>query len=100
MEKIRICLSDLPKEKMTKGTNGKIYISLVVDKRKELDKWGQDLKVFIDPTKDERAAGATKIYVGSGKTITFECSKDNTVTDGDLQKMNIKGQEKSDDFLF
>ena len=30
MEKIRVCLSDLPKEKMRKGNNGKIYITLIV----------------------------------------------------------------------
>lgn len=84
MEKISICLSDLPKAKMRRSANGKIYINLVVDKRKEPDQWKQDLKVYVDPTKEEREAGAAKIYVGAGKTVEFKNQAPPPPTDAEV----------------
>lgn len=74
MEKIRVCLSDLPKEKMRKGNNGKIYITLIVDVRKDPDQWGQNLKVYVDQSQEDRQKHCPKIYVGGGKTYN------NTIT--------------------
>ena len=71
MQVISLCLSDLPKEKITAAANGKKYISIVVDSRKEPDKFGNDLTVAINQSKEERAAKQPKKYVGSGKTYTF-----------------------------
>ena len=71
MEVISICLSDLPKEKITVGSNGKKYINLVVDKRREADKYGNTHTVYVNQTKDERAAKRDKIYVGNGKEYLF-----------------------------
>jgi hypothetical protein len=71
MQVISLCLSDLPKEKITTAANGKKYISIVVDSRKEPDKFGNDLTVAINQSKEERAAKQPKKYVGSGKTYTF-----------------------------
>ena len=72
MKVISICLSDLPKEKITTSDkNGKKYISLVVDDRKEADKFGNDVTVYVNPTKEERAAKANKVYVGQGKNFDF-----------------------------
>lgn len=71
MEILSINLTDLPKDKITIGSNGKKYISIVVDSRKEPDKFGNDLALYINPTKEEREAKTEKVYCGSGKTITF-----------------------------
>ena len=71
MKIISICLSDLPKAKITEHKNGKKYISLVVDDRKEADQYGNDLTVYVNHTKEEREAKAAKVYVGQGKTYTF-----------------------------
>lgn len=102
MEKIRICLSDIPKDKMIIGSNKKIYVSLIVDKRKELDQWKQDLKVYVDQTQDERKSGKTKTYVGSGKTVEFnqQTASDNDVSalfEGakEAPKKGEKGVEQS-----
>lgn len=100
MEKIRICLSDLPKAKMRKGTNGKIYITLIVDGRKEPDQWGQDLKVYVDPSKEEREAGAAKVYVGSGKTMTFTSTKRSEPTEEDVKDIIPEKEDEKDDLPF
>lgn len=88
MKVISICLSDLPKAKITEGKNGKKYINLVVDSRKEKDNYGNDLTVYVNQTKEEREAKVKKEYVGSGKTYEFvktvEAEVVGTVDDDDL----------------
>jgi len=71
MIRISICLSDLPKEKMKKAKNNKIYMNLVIAERREPDQFGNDVTVYADQTKEEREAHKDKQYVGQGKTIAF-----------------------------
>lgn len=71
MKVISICLTDLPKDKITVGKNGKKYISIVVDDRREKDQFGNDQTVYVNQTKEERAAKEAKTYVGQGKTYEF-----------------------------
>jgi hypothetical protein len=57
-QKVNICLSDLPKEYITTAKNGKKYISLNINKKKEADQYGKDLAVSVDtwkPTPQEQA---------------------------------------------
>ena len=70
-QELSICLSDIPKDRMSKATNGKIYCNIVVGMRKEPDQWGRDLKVYMQPTKKDRENSIGKIYVGGGKTFIF-----------------------------
>jgi hypothetical protein len=69
MYRFSICLSDLPKEKMKKATNGKIYINLVAGEKREPDQYGQDVYVAVDQTKEEREANDKRIYVGGGWAV-------------------------------
>jgi hypothetical protein len=69
MESISICVSDIPKSKFKKLENGKVYLKLIVSKRKEIDKYGNDLAVSVSKTKEEREAKAETIYCGSGKAF-------------------------------
>lgn len=50
-QKISICLSDLPKEYITTAKNGKKYINLNINKKKEADQYGKDLSVSVDTWK-------------------------------------------------
>jgi hypothetical protein len=50
---ISICLSDLPKEHITEAKNGKKYINLNVNRKKEADQYGKDLSVQVDTWKPE-----------------------------------------------
>src|SRR5690606_26316526 len=51
--KVSICLTDIPKEHITTGKNGKEYVNLVVNKKKEVDQWGKDLMVTVDTWKPD-----------------------------------------------
>ncbi|MEY3420095.1 MAG: hypothetical protein RIR48_375, partial [Bacteroidota bacterium] len=57
-QKISICLSDLPKEYITTAKNGKKYISLNINKKKEADQYGKDLSVSVDTYKPQGQAPA------------------------------------------
>ena len=69
MIRISICLSDLPKEKMKKAANGKIYMNMIVAERREPDQYENDHTVFCDRSKEERDINAAIVYVGSGRKI-------------------------------
>jgi len=60
-------LSKIPKEKVKKADNGKLYCNIVVSELKEVDENGNTHKVEISRTKDEREANAERIYIGRGK---------------------------------
>jgi hypothetical protein len=74
MKIISICLTDIPKDKITTSEkNGKRYINLVVDDLKDgPNQYGNDCSVSISQTKEERAAKASRVFVGNGKTCTFQ----------------------------
>lgn len=68
-----ICLSDLPKDKITTSEkNGKKYISIVIDERKETDNYGNTHTAYVNQTKEEREAKTPKVYVGNGKEYKFQ----------------------------
>lgn len=72
MNRISICLSDIPKDKLKKAaTNGKIYVNLIVAERREPDQFGNDLTVYVDQTKEEREAKTDKAYIGAGRAYQF-----------------------------
>lgn len=85
MQEISVCLNDIPREKMRKGNNGKIYFSLTIAKRKEPDQWKRDLKVYISQSKEDREKNVPKIYVGGGKTITFESQEQEPPTAEEME---------------
>jgi hypothetical protein len=69
---IDICLSDVPKELITEGKNGKKYLKLVLNERKSEGKYGETHTLQLSQTKEARLAGVKPTYVGSGKAYTFE----------------------------
>lgn len=84
---LSICLSDIPKDRIKKASNGKLYVGLTIRKRKEKDQYEQDIYSFISQTKEEREAKADKVYTGNGRYIEFYESidemKDPSVSDTD-----------------
>lgn len=62
MLKLSICLSDIPKEKITTAKNGKKYVALVVWENREQDKYGNTHSVQMNKENKEEQ---TK-YVGNG----------------------------------
>lgn len=71
MINISICLSDLPKEKIVNHSNGKKYINITVDNRKEKDQYDNTHTVYISRSKEDRENKEPKIYVGNGREFIF-----------------------------
>ena len=67
-----ICLSDIPKDRILKHTNGKLYLNLATYDNNEPDKFGNDFSVSIPLSKEEQAekkAGkeVKRVFLGNGK---------------------------------
>ena len=75
---VSVCLSDIPKDKIKKAENGKCYCNIVVDARKEPDKYENTHTVYMSMTKEERESKDGKVYVGNGKEIVFQSSSPST----------------------
>ena len=75
---ISICLSDLPKEHITEAKNGKKYINLNVNRKKEADQYGKDLSVQVDTWKPDPAKATPP------PAHTSKQEYHSTVTDDDL----------------
>lgn len=84
---ISLCLSDMPKVKMSKARNGKIYLDVVAALRKEPDQWHRDIKVYVKPSEEDRKNQAPKIYVGGGRMITFAKSSGDAPTDEEVNNL-------------
>lgn len=50
---ISVCLSDIPKEHITKSQNGKSYVNLKVSAKREPDQYGKTHSVEVDTWKPE-----------------------------------------------
>ena len=96
MISLSICLSDLPKEKIQTASNGKKYINLVVDKRKEVGKYGETHTLYVSQSKEEREAKDDKKYVGSGKEYVYNGQQNN---DSKAPGHQAQEQEQSIDGL-
>ncbi len=66
-----ICLSDIPKEKITNHANGKKYLNIVIAEKQTVDQYGNTHSVAINQTKEQREAKEPKVYIGSGKSYEF-----------------------------
>lgn len=69
---LSICVSDIPKDRLLKHENGKVYMNLSTWDNDEPDKFGNDFSISMSPTKEEiekRKAGekVDRIFVGNGK---------------------------------
>lgn len=63
-----ICLSDIPKDKITTSEkNGKKYLNVSLWINDAEDQYGNIGSLQVSQTKDEREAGAKKTYIGNFK---------------------------------
>lgn len=73
-----VCLSDIPADKRRIAQNGKVYTSIVVDTRKEVDDKGNTHTVYMNQSKEDRVAKVNKTYIGNAKEFVFEGNKPNS----------------------
>ena len=64
-----IDLSKIDKSKIVAGKNGQKYYSISISVNDEADKFGNDVAIITNQTKEEREAKAPKVYLGNGKTV-------------------------------
>lgn len=69
---VSVCLSDIPKSEIVEAKNGKKYVNLVLDERREVGQYGETHMLYMSQTKEERQNKAKKVFVGSGKEYKFE----------------------------
>jgi hypothetical protein len=62
--------------KWTTHKNGNDYATIVAEKRKEVDKFGNDYTVYNGQTAEQRAEKAKKEYCGNGKEYVWEAKKE------------------------
>ena len=53
-QSVSICLTDLPRDHITTAGNGKKYINLTINKKKEVDQYGKDLSVTVDTWRSDK----------------------------------------------
>lgn len=87
MISVSLCLSDIDKQFIKKGKNGKFYVSLLVDRRLTTGQYGETHTVKINKTEQERAVDNTPKYCGSGK-VMFE------VSDAELSRFDWLGESE------
>lgn len=66
-----ICLSDIPKEAIKQATNGKKYITLIVQNLRDIDESGNTHSISVAQTKEQRERKEKKVYLGRGKEYHF-----------------------------
>jgi len=65
-----ICLSDIPKDKITKSEkNGKSYLNFNLWVNDEKDKYGNIGSINVSQSKEERESGQKKVYFGNIKPV-------------------------------
>jgi hypothetical protein len=55
---ISICLDDIPAEYKTKSKNGKVYVNLNVNEKREADQYGKTHSVTVDTWKPDAPKSA------------------------------------------
>ena len=71
---ISLCADDLKPHLTKSEKNGKHYVNVVIDSRKETDKFGNTHTAYISQSKEQREAKQPKSYVGNGKEFKFNSS--------------------------
>lgn len=78
---LSICLSDIPKERIkVSEKNGKKYLNVTIQGRKEPDEYGNNVYATVSHTKEERETAKEqgveleKVFIGQGRHIVFNGS--------------------------
>ena len=66
-----ICLSDIPKELITTGKNGKKYLSVVVNERREVGQFGHTHYIKAYVKKGTPVDPNANLYIGELKPSEF-----------------------------
>lgn len=66
-----ICLTDIPKECITTGKNGKKYLNIYVNERQQPSQYGHTHYIKVAQPKDVTLPEGTKLFIGDLKESSF-----------------------------
>ena len=66
---LSLCVSDIDKDKITEGKNGKLYYQISIGTSDEKDKYGKDVSAWESQTKEEREGKADRKWLGNGEIL-------------------------------
>ena len=66
--KTSINLDSIPKDKIIMGKKGK-YLPLTITLNDEVDQFGNNGRIIVEKSKEERDAKASKVYLGNVKVV-------------------------------
>ncbi|WP_286963550.1 hypothetical protein [Brevundimonas sp.] len=81
---LKVNLDKIDKSKLYKGTKG-TYLDLDVWVNDEPDSYGNDASASLNLSKEEREAGAKKVYVGNGKKLFGWGSSSSATSEVDIE---------------
>ena len=58
-----ICLSDIPRDVIKRAANGKLYVNIQINERRETDRYGNTHNITCKPKRDEVVEGVN-YYIG------------------------------------
>lgn len=90
-----LCLTDIPKELITTGKNGKKYLNIVVNKRREVSQFGMTHYVKAHCKKEQQREGVN-YYIGELKPSSYQ----NNNAAGQATSSAPGGENKEDDLPF
>lgn len=79
-----ICVSDIPKDKLTQAKNGKLYLNFDIWINNDVDQFGNIGSVSVRQTKEQRDAKEKKIYLGNFKTSEMKSAEPTKTAVDDL----------------
>jgi len=85
-----ICLSDIPKDKMTKSEkNGKVYVNVNIYVNDEADQFGNDGSISVTQSKQEREQKVKRVYIGNVKKPAFTASAPSAAQQTDASNFDL-----------
>jgi len=66
---VSIALAKIDKTRFTTDKNGNKYLQLTLSVNDEADQYGKDVQVWMEQTKEEREAKASRVFCGNGKVV-------------------------------
>lgn len=95
-----ICLSDIPKDKITTSEkNGKKYLNVNIWVNDDKDQYGNIGSINVSQTKEEREAQVKKVYIGNFKPLPGATPQTQAATGASVIGKPIQ-QDLADDLPF
>lgn len=84
-----ICVSDIPKQYLRRGKNGKFYLSITINERRTPSQYGDTHYIKVRVPREEASAERKPIYIGDLKPFNYEPKPDDNEPKPDISQPDI-----------